>query len=118
MRTWVLVLMLLAGVAGAREAPRVAVRAGDHPGFGRLVFDWAAPPVYRVEREGDLVRVRFPAGALALEALRRMPRNVLALRAVEGGVEITVAPGARLRHFRNGPKVAFDCRCRPPAWAQ
>lgn len=37
-----------------------------------------------------------------------MPRNVLAMRAVAGGVEITVAPGARLRHFRNGSRVAFD----------
>lgn len=107
MRLWVLVLVLLGGAVGAQEARRVPVRAGDHPGFGRVVFDWPVPPAYRVEREGEVVRVRFPAGVLGLEGVRR-PRNVLAMRVLEDGVEITVAPGARLRHFRNGPKVAFD----------
>ena len=104
---WAL-LLLMCGAAGAREGPGVPVRVGDHPGFGRVVFDWPAPPAYRVERDGDRILVRFPTGALGLGGVRRMPRNVLAMRAMEGGVEITVAPGARLRHFRNGTKVAFD----------
>ena len=107
MRLFVLALLLMTQAAWAQQA-RVPVRAGDHPGFGRVVFDWPTPPAYRVEQEGDRVIVRFPPGALALEGLRRMPRNLLAMQAVEGGVALTLAPGARLRHFRNGAKVAFD----------
>ena len=117
MRRWMVVALaavLLLGLAPAwapawaSEQPRVAVRGGDHPGFGRMVFDWPAAPAYRVEQDGDRHLVRFPRGALALDGLRRLPRNIRAVRAVEGGVELTLAPGARLRHFRNGPKVAFD----------
>lgn len=103
----VLALLLMAGASGAQEV-RVPVRVGDHPGLGRVVFDWPTAPAYTVEREGGRVRVRFPAANVAVDSVRRLPRNVLALRGVEGGVELTIAEGARLRHFRNGPKVAFD----------
>jgi hypothetical protein len=88
---------------------RVGVRTGDHPGHGRIVFDWTAPPAYQVEQEGERVILRFPnADAIDLGGARRLPRNVLAVARIPGGVELTLRPGARIRHFRNGPKVALD----------
>lgn len=100
-------LGLLAQPALAQE--RVGVRTGDHPGHGRIVFDWAAPPAYQVEQQGDRVILRFPnADAVDLAGARRLPRNILAVAKVPGGVELTLRPGARIRHFRNGPKVALD----------
>ncbi|MBX9752167.1 MAG: hypothetical protein K5Q68_21440, partial [Roseococcus sp.] len=100
-------LCLVAAPAVAQE--RVAVRTGDHPGHGRIVFDWAAPPAYQLEQEGERVVLRFPnADAIDLGGARRLPRNVLAVARVPGGVELTLRPGARIRHFRNGPKVALD----------
>ena len=98
---------LLALPAAAQE--RVGVRTGDHPGHGRIVFDWTAAPVYQVEQQGDRVILRFPnAEAIDLAGARRLPRNILAVAKVPGGVELTLRPGARIRHFRNGPKVALD----------
>ncbi|WP_027284207.1 hypothetical protein [Rubritepida flocculans] len=103
-----LLLLLLAGAPAGAET-RVGVRTGDHPGFGRIVFDWAAAPAYRVEEREGVAILRFPPGAVVdLSGARRLPRNLLGVREAEGGIELRLAPGARLRHFRNGPKVAVD----------
>ncbi len=101
----------------AAATARIPVRAGDHAGYGRIVFDWPAPPAYSVESQGDTHLVRLPRGSNPdLEAVRRLPRNVVSLRAVERGVELTLRPGARLRHFRIGPKLVLDAQ-DPPAEA-
>lgn len=98
---------LLAASAAAQE--RIGVRTGDHPGFGRIVFDWTAAPRYRVEQQGDRVLLRFPNNdAVDLAGARRLARNLLAVNRAEGAIELTLRPGARIRHFRNGPKVALD----------
>lgn len=104
---WALAALLLAAPASAET--RVGVRTGDHPGHGRIVFDWPSAPTYRVEEREGTVLLRFPAGAAVdLGGARRLPRNLLAVREIEGAIELRVAPGARIRHFRNGPKVAVD----------
>jgi hypothetical protein len=104
-----LLLLLLLGWAPAGAETRVGVRTGDHPGFGRIVFDWAAAPAYRVEEREGVAILRFPSGGVVdLSGARRLPRNLLGVREAEGGIELRLAPGARLRHFRNGPKVAVD----------
>ncbi|MBS7812625.1 tetratricopeptide repeat protein [Roseococcus pinisoli] len=102
-----LLLGLLAGTAAAQE--RVGVRTGDHPGFGRIVFDWAAPPRYQVQVQDDRVLLRFRTiEPVDLSGAHRLPRNLLAVSRGDGVIELQMAPGARLRHFRNGPKVALD----------
>ena len=127
---WLLVAMLVCGGVSAQragglvppaepvavDAPRIAVRVGDHPGYGRIVFDWPSPPPYSVESRGETHLVRLPPGAdLAVAALRRLPRNVSTLRVVPGGVELTLRAGARLRNFRIGPKLVFDALDPPTA---
>ncbi|MCX8133168.1 MAG: hypothetical protein N3D18_04285, partial [Roseococcus sp.] len=103
-----LLLLLLAGAPAGAET-RVGVRTGDHPGFGRIVFDWPAAPAYRVEEREGVAILRFPPGGVVdLAGARRLPRNLLGVREAEGGIELRLAPGARIRHFRNGPKVAVD----------
>jgi hypothetical protein len=103
----VALLLALALPAAAQE--RVGVRTGDHPGHGRIVFDWTAAPAYTVETSEGRALLRFPgADRLDLAGARRLPRNVTAVNRVEGGVELMLRPGARVRHFRNGPKVAVD----------
>lgn len=98
---------LLAASAAAQD--RIGVRTGDHPGFGRIVFDWTAAPQYRVEQQGDRVLLRFPNNdAIDLGGARRLARNLLAVNRADGAIELTLRPGARIRHFRNGPKVALD----------
>lgn len=109
MRKAAMGLLLGLLVLPAAAQPRVAIRTGDHPGHGRIVFDWAAPPAYQAEQQGDRVILRFAnAEAIDMAGARRLPRNVLAVEKVPGGIELTLRPGARMRHFRNGPKVALD----------
>ncbi|WP_424813843.1 hypothetical protein [Roseococcus sp. YIM B11640] len=104
---WVIASWLLAAPVSAQE--RVGVRTGDHPGFGRIVFDWTAPPRYEAQQQGERVLLRFPrAEAVDLAGARRLPRNVIAVNRAEGGLELVLRPGTRMRHFRNGPKVALD----------
>jgi hypothetical protein len=103
-------LMAAPAPASAQGAEtRVGVRTGDHAGHGRIVFDWPSAPAYRVEQREGAAILRFPADATVdLAGARRLPRNLLGVSAVEGGIELRLAPGAQIRHFRNGPKVAVD----------
>lgn len=102
-----LLLVGFAPLAAAQE--RVGVRTGNHPGFGRIVFDWTAPPAYTVETTPGRVLLRFPnPDAVVLPGRGRLPRNITAANRVEGGIELLIAEGSRVRHFRNGPKVAVD----------
>ncbi|MEX0815325.1 MAG: hypothetical protein WD014_06580, partial [Dongiaceae bacterium] len=121
-----LVLIFGAAVAGAAEpAPPpaaarpadgtvVPVRAGEHPGFSRLVFDWTAPVPYELSRAGDVVTLRFAAAgrldlapALALRPLRvRAAETAVWERGV--AVRITLPPGAGLHDFRTGTKIVLD----------
>ncbi|MBL6076676.1 hypothetical protein JMJ56_01580 [Belnapia sp. T18] len=108
-----LALLLAAPAAWAQEA--VGVRVGNHPGHGRLVFDWPAPPQYRVEQAGDAVVLYFPPGsAIDLSGARRLPRNMAAVAAEGEGIRIALKPGVRARIFRVGPKLVVDA-LSPPA---
>lgn len=105
-----LLALLLAGFAPLAAAQeRVGVRTGNHPGFGRIVFDWTAPPAYTVDTTPGRVLLRFPnPDRVELPGRGRLPRNITAANRVEGGIELLIAEGSRVRHFRNGPKVAVD----------
>ncbi|RYI88237.1 MAG: hypothetical protein EON47_21995, partial [Acetobacteraceae bacterium] len=93
----------------ARAQDRVAVRVGDHPGHGRIVLDWPAPPAFTQEEAGEAMVLRFRGGAVFdLSAARRPPRNVASLTAEADGIRIGLRPGARARVFRIGPKLVVD----------
>ena len=85
----------------------VRVRAGDHPGFGRLVLDFAAPVEYRLVRDGDRVRLRFDGGPV-IGAPAGHARNVLGFTGGIGEVEIVIARGARVQPLRVGNALAID----------
>lgn len=103
------------GKAGA-EGPNVRVRAGQHPGFSRLVFDWRREVDYRVESGADDARIHFkrPARFDLRRVLNDLPRGIAALEqtasATAGGSALRVGfdGGRRIRHFRDGPRVVID----------
>ena len=114
--SWLLIALLVAPVALAQAPAPVAMRVGNHPGYGRIVFDWPRPPAYTLDRGEDAVLLHFPAGAAIDPAgARRPPRNVAAVAVEPGGIRMTLRPGARLRHFRIGPKVVVDVLDPAPA---
>ena len=66
------------------------MRTGNHPGFGRVVFDLPPEATWTLDRVGDRLTVRFSgfdpvAGAPP-------PHNVRALTAGEGVAELLLAP--------------------------
>ncbi len=96
------------------NAPLLPVRAGDHPGFGRMVFDWPRTVDYEIAQDGETLAVTFAAPArIDADALTpKLPKTVLAFSAEPREsslrVAMTTPPGARLRHFRNGPSIVVD----------
>ncbi|MDB5371625.1 MAG: hypothetical protein JWP04_267 [Belnapia sp.] len=112
-----LALAVLLPVPVALAQDRVAVRVGDHPGRGRVVFDWPAPPSYTVDQAEGRVVLRFPSDAtIDLAGARRPPRNVVGVTLAAEGVSIGLRPGVRVQVFRIGPKVVVDVS-DPPAGA-
>lgn len=105
------VSLLIAALPGRAEP--VAVRSGEHPGMGRLVFDWSLPTGYRVEQLGDRAMLHFDSpGEFRMPA--KLPRNVLALRGTADGVEVSLRSGAQIRPFRLGERIVLDV-LDPPA---
>ena len=119
-----------AGATSATEKPAeqdtVRLRAGEHKGFSRLVFDWRRNVTYRVsEREGQ-VSIAFSQNARidARPARRDSPPQLksITVRQDAAGtrVDLAVPRGVRVRHFRDGTKVVVDilaAKPEPPAVA-
>jgi hypothetical protein len=84
----------------------VRVTAGEHPDYGRLVLNAPGLP-YSVNRDGGHILIRFSDDAIVAD-LPPAPRNVLAIRSVPGGVELTVPPAADVHISRIGDKIVVD----------
>ena len=100
--------------AAPSRAPVVPVRAGEHDGYSRIVFDWPRRVGYKVEQAGAAATILFDRpGQIGLETLRSRPAKFIGdakARASGDGVTVTlsIAEASRLRDFRSGPKVVVD----------
>jgi hypothetical protein len=101
-----LALVLSPCATWAKPQTVVRVTAGEHPGFGRVVLD-APGLTYAASRDAGHLLIRFSEDP-GLGALPSIPRNVLAIRPVPGGVELTVAASANVHTSRMGSKVVVD----------
>jgi len=112
----VAVLLCLAAPVAAQT--RIGVRVGDHPAHGRVVLDWPSPPEFTSATQGDTVQLRFQeAATFDLGAVRRPPKFVAAVVPVAGGIDITMAAGARSRVYRLGARLVVDVFPAPPGIA-
>ncbi|BDG73201.1 hypothetical protein Rmf_31300 [Roseomonas fluvialis] len=93
--------------AAAASAPRIPVRTGTHPGYGRIVFDWPARTEYQAEATADGLMIRF-AEPVRIALGAAVPRNVVALSGDGQSVRIEARAGSRFRHFHHGPKLVID----------
>ena len=106
--SWQTILgVLCIGHALAEPPSGTAIRAGNHTGFGRLVFDVEAGTRYKLDRVGDTVTIMFP-DKTALQQPPRAPRNVRSIKASADQAEIVVAAGALLREMRIDGHVVID----------
>jgi hypothetical protein len=100
--------------SGSGTATRLPVRVGEHPGFGRLVFDWRSNVDYRVAKSGDKVTIRFdrPATVDVAKLSKDLPGQVLSVDEDASGrglaLDLAVVGDARVRHFRDGTRVVVD----------
>ena len=111
------------GAAPPSGGPVVPVRAGEHEGYSRIVFDWPRRVGYKVEQAGTAATVTFDRPArIGLGALRGRPAKFIGdvkARASDGGVAVTlsISETSRLRDFRSGQKVVVDVLAPGPAAA-
>lgn len=99
--------------APGAAVPSIAIRTGDHPGFGRVVFDLPAGASSTLERVGDRLTVRFSGADPSAGA--RPPRNVRALTAAPGMAELVLVPGVRVRPAHLGNRLVLDLLDPAPA---
>lgn len=107
-----------AGGDAATEKPAeqetVRLRAGEHDGFSRLVFDWRRNVTYRVSEQDGQVSIAFARRVRidAKPARRDNPPQVKGISvqrdAAGTRVDLAVPSGVRVRHFRDGTKIVLD----------
>lgn len=102
-----LILAVLAWVVPARAADGpVIIRYGDHPGFGRLVFDADDGGAIALDQAGSTItvhlkaRVRLPTVAT--------PRNIRSVSQTGEDVSIELAPGTQLRRLIVNNHLVID----------
>ena len=103
----------LLAAAPAMAQPAL-VRLGNHERFGRVVFEFAQPQPFTLQRSGNAVVLRFPGAGDVPDGTGAV-RNVLA---VTGGGEmatLTVAPAARIKAVNIGNRVVIDVSDQVPA---
>ncbi len=110
------IVMALSGVAlaTAMAAERVAVRVGEHPGFSRLVFNWAGPVGVKLEQAAGRATLHFDRAA-ELDLARYKadpPPGIPALFVTDEApgmaVAITLADGFRARLLEVDGVVVVD----------
>ncbi len=95
-------------------AAPVRLRAGEHPTYTRLVFDWPERVDFTANAEGQQVSIRFERNApIDLGRLVQFPpRGVSGLAVRNDGaasiVTFTMSEGSSLKSWRDGAKVVLD----------
>jgi len=117
-----LIVALPGAATAASPAPSptvVKVRAGIHPDFERLVFDWPRAVRYAVHREGAHVTIRFTAPARAdfheaASAQLARIRNLSSSASSEGRLTVSFVIDAHavIKDFFSGTAVVIDVRGR------
>ncbi len=121
MRRFLAAFLILAGLAApgvvrAADAspPDVKVRFGEHENFSRIVFDWPEAVPYTASLDKGLLTLDFKAaGAPDLSAFVGDPPTGIKLNSVspsedELKVAFAISKPAKLRQFRDGPRVVVD----------
>ncbi len=105
---------LHAGAAAGAET-MTRIRVGDHPGFGRVVFDLPGGAEYDIVTEGERLLVVF-RNAGPVTPPPAPPRNVRGIETAPEAATLLLAPGTQARPQRLGGRLVIDVfDPRPPA---
>ncbi len=87
----------------------IAARLGEHPEYGRVVFDVPEGEDFHLARKGEQVVVTFGGHGTVADGVGHA-RNVREVAGGKGRAVITVAPGSRVHALRIGAHVIVDVR--------
>ncbi len=105
--------LLLPGIAGAADTV-MSIRVGNHPGFGRIVFDLLGGPAPEVALAGRVLTIRMgPTTRWA--AVPRPPRNVVGIKTEGNMARIEFASDVPPRRIKEQNKLIFDFLDSPVA---
>jgi hypothetical protein len=106
--------LIFASVPGAHAQDTVRLRAGEHDGYARLVFDMGKSPVYSASDNtpGQLV-ISFSSPATLDDSAYKAdpPKNVAGVKVVSTSplqVTISLVQGSTTRNFSAGNRVVVD----------
>ncbi|HYD30409.1 MAG TPA: tetratricopeptide repeat protein [Azospirillaceae bacterium] len=100
--------------AAPASGPTIPVRAGNHPDYSRLVFDWPQAANYTLARNGNQVTITFdkPGKADFSAVSRKPPAFVKGVEQAQTdgrlAVTVTVPSDSGLKHFKNGSSLVLD----------
>ena len=100
--------VVLAAPWAAQAQGGATVRMADHPGFGRIVFEFPAPVTFNLAVDGDRVMVVFDGAPAIGAAGAPPPRNVRSVTGGQGAATLVLSPGARARSSSVGNRVVID----------
>ncbi|MPY74070.1 MAG: hypothetical protein GEU87_07400 [Alphaproteobacteria bacterium] len=113
-RGFLLFAVALVTGGASLASDRVGIRAAEHEGFARFVFDWPAPVAFTTTSRGRNLSVRFDRSLRAdPKAITRKLRNYVAgarLSDDRMSVDIVLKEAYRLETFAMGNAVVFDLR--------
>ena len=92
---------------GVLTTPATVIRVGDHPGFGRVVFDLPPNATYNLVREGDRLLLVFQGAGSVVEP-GSLPHNVQAIHAGSETATLELKPGSHPRTSRIGNRLVID----------
>lgn len=102
------------GKARSDGPEAVPIRAFEHQGYGRFVFDWSEPATLTTVRDGRLLRLRFERPFLTnTDVLTSRLRNYIARASATGdgrGVDILLRDAFRVETFRYGRSSVVDLK--------
>lgn len=103
------------GKAG-NASPIAEMRASNHAGYGRMLFDMPPGTSARVEQTVDELTVQFTGAEIRLGLLR--PRNVRSVEVSGSNVVAALVPGAGIRTTRLPRFLIIDIIDPSPAFSQ
>ena len=85
----------------------VGIRAADHPGFSRVVFDMPKGASVHAVTEGSRVLLIF-SGATRVAQPQALPRNLAGLKVDGPTATLTLVPESRVRQLQIGDRLVID----------
>jgi tetratricopeptide (TPR) repeat protein len=123
-RTFIGLMIIMIGMLsfGQAWAERIAVRAGAHSGYGRIVFKWSIPVRYTADIKNNTLVITFaePADTSYREVTSNLRKYVKSVNPSNGGRNVSMSltgDNYGVRSFYTGSYLVVDIMGEPQSEA-